>query len=142
MNWKIITLLVLIVVALSIASLTGMINSDYIFLYMLVTAVISGVIIAKTCHRMVFMHGVVAGLLGGVFGSVIQSLFFDTYLKNNPTSLDGFKNLTTSLDPVYVVLFSGPFIGIAYGIVVGAVAYILHGLFKNKGQSTSKNYNR
>lgn len=138
MNWKIITLLVLFVVALSIASLTGMINSDYIFIYMLVAAVISGIIIAKTCHRMVFMHGVVAGLLGGILGSVIQAIFFDAYLKNNPTSLDGFRNLTTSLEPIYVLLFSGPFIGIAYGIVVGIVAYVLHGIFRKSSQTSSQ----
>jgi len=141
MNWKIITLLVLIVVALSIASLSGSINSDYIYLYMLVTAVVSGIIIAKTCHRMVFMHGVVVGLLGVTIGAIIQAIFFDTYIQNNPTSLDGFKNLTTSLEPTYVLLFSGPFIGIAYGIVVGAVAYALHPIFKKINHSSSKNIN-
>ncbi|MEO8210940.1 MAG: hypothetical protein ABI840_10285 [bacterium] len=142
MNWKIIILLALIVVALSIASLTGAINTNYIFLYMIVTAIVSGVIIAKTCHRMVFMHGVVAGLLGGILGSVIQAVFFDTYIENNPTSLDGFKNLTTSLEPTYVLLFSGPFIGIAYGIVVGVVAYVLHGIFKKNIHSSSKHINK
>ncbi len=130
MNWKIIILLILIIVAISIATLTGVINSNYLYLYMLVTAVISGLIIAKTCDRMIFMHGVVAGLLGFILGSVIQYLFFETYLNNNPTSLDGFKNLTTSLEPQYVLLFSGPFFGIAYGIITGIVATVFHKMFK------------
>lgn len=130
MNWKIITLLVLIVVALSIASIFGTINSNYLFVYMIATAVISGFIIAKTCDRMIFMQGVVVGLIGGIIGSAIQSIFFDTYLKNNPDTLDGFKNLTTSLEPQYVLLFSGPFVGIANGIIIGLIAYLLHKMFK------------
>lgn len=129
MNWKIITLLVLIVVALSIASIFGIINSNYLFVYMLLTAAVSGFIIAKTCDSMIFMNGVVAGLLGGIIGSAIQSIFFDTYLKNNPDTLDGFKNMTTSLEPQYVLLFSGPFVGIANGIVIGLIALILHKIF-------------
>jgi hypothetical protein len=132
MNWKIIILLVLIVTALSIVLLFGIINSSYLFLYLLVTAIFSGLIIAKTCDRMVFTHGVVAGLFGGILGSVIQAVFFDTYLENNPGSLDGIKNLTTSLEPQYVILFSGPFVGIAYGIIAGLVAYIIHGKSKRK----------
>ncbi len=82
------------------------------------------------------MHGVIVGLLTGIIGSIIQAVFFDTYLLNNPSSLDGFKKLSTSLEPQYVLLFSGPFFGIAYGIVVGLIAL---GLKKISGKNNSIN---
>ncbi len=128
MNWKIIILLTLLGVLAAIASLFGWVNST--LLWWLIIGIISGIVIAKTCKRSLFIHGVVVGLFSGILGSVIQSIFFDMYLRNNSTSLDGFKNLTEALPPQYVLLFSGPFFGIAYGIVVGLIAMAFGKLFK------------
>ncbi|MEO8664977.1 MAG: hypothetical protein ABI462_05720 [Ignavibacteria bacterium] len=130
MNWKIILLLVLIGCAVAVASLFGLVYSKYEIVYWLVLGLASGFVIARTCSRP-FMHGVIVGLFTGILGSVIQAVFFDKYLMNNPASLDGFKNITTSLEPQYVLLFSGPFFGIAYGIVVGLIAF---GLRKISGK--------
>ncbi len=130
MNWKIILLLVFIGAAIAVASLFGLLHTRYEIIYWLVLGIASGFVIAKTCNR-TFMHGVVVGLFTGIIGSVIQAVFFNTYLQNNPTSLDGFKNLTPSMEPQYVLLFSGPFFGIAYGIIVGLIAF---GLKKISGK--------
>lgn len=132
MNWKIIILLVLLGVAIAAASLFGLVNSNYEWAYWLVAAIISGFVIAKSCSRSIFMHGVIVGLFSGILGSVIQSLFFDTYLENNKESLDGFKNITEALAPQYVILFSGPFIGIAYGIVIGLIAIVFSKMASKK----------
>lgn len=133
MNWKIILLLVLLGVAIAIASLFGLVNNIYVWASIIViAAIISGFVIAKNCSRSIFMHGVIVGLFSGILGSVIQSLFFDTYLENNKESLDGFKNLTEALAPQYVILFSGPFIGIAYGIVIGLIAIVFSKMTSKK----------
>ena len=131
MNWKIILLLVLIGCAIGVASLFGLVHSKYEIVYWLVLAMASGFVIAKSCGRP-FMHGVIVGLFTGILVAIIQAVFFDKYLMNNPTSLDGFKNLTTSLEPQYVLLFSGPFFGIAYGIVMGLIALGLKKIAGNK----------
>ena len=125
MNWKIIILLSLIGIAIAVGAIFGIVNSSYILVYMIIFAIVSGVIISRTCETAPFMHGVMVGLLSGIFGSMIQALMFDTYLKNNPSSLDGFKNITTNLQPQFVLLFSGPFFGIGYGILAGLVALVL-----------------
>ena len=122
MNWKIILLLVLIGMVLAVGSLFGLLKSGYEVVYWLVLGMASGFVIGKTCSRP-FMHGVIVGLFTGILVSVIQAAFFDTYLLNNPGSLDGFKDLPSSLEPQYVLLFSGPFFGIAYGIVIGLIAF-------------------
>ncbi len=132
MNWKIIILLTLIAVAVAVASVYGLVNTDYEIVYWLVLALASGFIIAKTCDRAPFMHGVVTGLLSGIFGSIVQAVMLNTYLMNNPGSLDGFKSLPIDLAPQYVILFSGPFFGIAYGIVIGLIAFFLKKISSKK----------
>ncbi|MBK8551539.1 MAG: hypothetical protein IPL53_10960 [Ignavibacteria bacterium] len=133
MNWKIILLLTLVGVAIAVASVFGVINSNYMTVYMIIFAVVAGIIISRTCENSLFMHGVVVGLLTGIFGSIVQAVMFNTYLENNPGSLDGFKNITGDLAPQYVLLFSGPFFGIGYGIIAGLVAFFLRKMSsKNK----------
>lgn len=125
MNWKIILLLTLLGVLMAILSLFGMLKTNYFVIYWIVLALVSGFVIGKKAGSSYFMHGVVSGLFIGIVFTLIQSVFFDTYLMNNPNSLDGFKNITTSLQPQYVLLFSGPFIGIAFGIVAGLIAMMV-----------------
>ncbi len=125
MNWKTILLLTLLGTAIAVASVFGVINSNNMMIYMLIFSIISGFIISRTGGTSPFMSGVMVGLFTGIIGSVIQAVMLNTYLKNNPNSLDGFKNITTNLAPEYVMLFSGPFFGIGYGIVAGLVAYLM-----------------
>lgn len=125
MNWKIILLLSLGGVAVAIASVFGLVNTKYEIVYWLVIGAVSGVVIARTCSRALFTHGVMVGLFSGILASVIQVVMFDTYLKNNPTSLDGLKSIPMDMAPQYVLLFSGPFFGIVYGIFVGLIAFFI-----------------
>lgn len=124
MNWKIILLLIFAGALIAVGSTYGMIKSGSEYIYWAVLALVSGFVIAKTCSR-VFMHGVITGLLSGIVASVIQAVMFNTYLENNASSLDGFKELPIALAPQFVILFSGPFFGIAYGIIVGLIAVII-----------------
>ena len=131
MNWKIILLLTALGIAIAAASTYGIINSNYFLdVYMIIFAIVSGIVIYRTCSTSLFMHGVMVGLLSGIFGSWFQAAFFNTYLKNNPHSLDGFKNITGDLQPMYVLLFAGPFFGICYGIISGLTALMLNRVSK------------
>ena len=125
MNWKVILLLTLLGTAIAVASVFGVINSNNMLIYMLVFAVVSGFVISRTGGNSPFMSGVMVGLFTGILGTVVQAVMLNTYLKNNPNSLDGFKNITTNLAPEYVMLFSGPFFGIGYGIIAGLVAFLM-----------------
>ncbi len=123
MNWKIWSL-TLFGIVMGFASVFGL-TQNYEFIYWLIIAVISGIVIAKVADRQIFTKGVVVGLFMGIFNAVIQAAMFDTYLQRNPESLDGFKRLPMTLEPQYVILFSGPFIGILYGIVIGLIAFLI-----------------
>ena len=117
-------MLTLFGVLMGLASVFGYTQSNE-WLYWLVIAVISGFVIAKVTDRQIFVKSVVVGLFMGIFTGVIQSVLFDKYLENNPQSLDGFKEIPLSLAPQFVVLFTGPFIGIVFGLFIGLIAIII-----------------
>ena len=123
MNLKI-WMLTLFGVLMGLASVFGYTQSNE-WLYWLVIAVISGFVIAKVTDRQIFVKSVVVGLFMGIFTGVIQSVLFDKYLENNPQSLDGFKEIPLSFAPQFVVLFTGPFIGIVFGLFIGLIAIII-----------------
>lgn len=123
MNLKI-WVLTLFGVAMGLLSVYGYTQS-YEWVYWLVIALISGAVIAKVTDRLIFVKSVVLGIFMGIFAGIIQSAMFDTYLENNPNSLDGFKDIPMSLEPQYVVLFTAPFIGIAFGLLIGLIAILI-----------------
>lgn len=126
MNWKIILYLSLVSCVIAFASVFGIINSNFMILFMLAFAIASGYVIARTSKTQLFMNGVMVGLFSGILVSVIQAVMFDTYLEHNLESLDGFKNLTGALPTTTVLLFLGPFIGIVYGVIAGYSADKFH----------------
>ena len=123
MNLKI-WVLTLFGVAMGLASVFGYTQS-FEWIYWIIIALISGAVIAKVADRQIFVKSVVVGLFMGIFTGVIQAAMFDTYLANNPKSLDGFKEIPLSLEPQYVVLFTAPFIGIAFGLIIGLIAILI-----------------
>ncbi|MEO8447230.1 MAG: hypothetical protein ABI528_07020 [bacterium] len=123
MNWKIWSL-TLFGILMGLVSVLG-IAKNFEWLLWLIIAVISGAVIAKVADRQIFTKGVVVGLFDGIFSSIIQGIMFNTYLSNNPDSIDGFKQIPIALEPQYVILFSGPFAGILFGLVIGFVAFMI-----------------
>jgi hypothetical protein len=125
MNWKLVIILVAVGAVMAVLSVYGILQSGFELVIWILFGLISAYLIAKTGGRMPFVEGTVVGVLSGLVNAVIQSAMFDKYLLNNPQSLDGFKELPVAMQPQYVVLFAGPFIGIIYGIIVGIIALSL-----------------
>lgn len=130
MNWKVILLFTFIAALLGLASVFGFLKTGGEMIYWIVFILAAGFVIGKSANRAPFMHGVVTGLFAGILVSVIQAVMFNTYLENNPASLDGFKTIPLTMEPQYVLLFSGPFFGIAAGILIGLIAMILYKMKK------------
>jgi len=130
MNLKL-WLLSLFGVIMGFASVYGF-TQDNEWIYWLIIGLISGYIVSKVTDKKVFVKSVVIGLFMGIFTGIIQSAMFDTYLLNNPKSLDGFKQIPVSLEPQYVLLFAAPFTGIVFGLFIGLVAFIFNRIKGNK----------
>ncbi|MBX7041866.1 MAG: hypothetical protein K1X85_03095 [Ignavibacteria bacterium] len=125
MNWKLVMILVAVGAVMAVLSVYGVLQSGFELIIWILFGLISAYLIAKTGGRMPFVEGVVVGILSGLVNAVIQSAMFNTYLLNNPESLDGFRELPVAMQPQYVLLFAGPFIGLIYGIVLGIIALSL-----------------
>lgn len=122
MNWKIWSL-TLFGILMGFLSVFG-IERKILWILWIIIAVISGALIAKNADRQIFTKGVVVGLFDWIFFAIIQAVMFNTYLKNNPDSLDGFKEIPIAMEPQYVILFSGPFAGIIYGLFIGLLTFM------------------
>lgn len=118
-------ILVAVGAVMAVLSVYGVLQSGFELIIWILFGLISAYLIAKTGGRMPFVEGVVVGILSGLVNAVIQSAMFNTYLLNNPESLDGFRELPVAMQPQYVLLFAGPFIGLIYGIVLGIIALSL-----------------
>lgn len=122
MNWNLILKLSLFGLLMGVLSVFGLIPTGFEFFPWLIIAVISGYLMSRHTTKLIMTQSVVLGLFMGILVSVFQAVFFDKLIENNPGSLDGFKEIPTAMEPQYVLLFTGPFIGIIFGIVIGMIA--------------------
>ena len=80
--------------------------------------------LAKTVPSRVFLHGLFVGLLMGIGNSVMQSLFFDSYMASNPESTQAFQQIPGGLSPRIFVLMAGSIVGFVYGLLLGLFALL------------------
>ena len=124
MNWQLIFLLSGFGILMGILSANGLTRKIEPFLW-LAFSFISAFIISKNVSRNLFLYGLIVGILWGVFNSVLQSIFFNTYLKNNPRYKEAYaKNAVVK--PRYFILLVGPMIGLVTGIVLGGLAWLCY----------------
>ncbi len=127
MNWTIIILLSLfgaIMGFLSVKGYTGKLEPAYWILF----GIISSLVLSRNIESKLFIHALLVGLSWGILNAIIQSVFFDQYLANNPSLQERFKN-TASLKPQVFVLIMGPVIGLVTGAVLGGLTSLLRKIF-------------
>lgn len=135
MNFKL-WLLTLFGVVMGFATVFGLTKNNE-FYYWMIIGVISAFAISKITTEKIFVKSTVVGLFMGIFTGIIQYVFFNTYLENNPESIDGFKQIPLSLAPQYVLLFSAPFTGIIFGLFIGLIAYVFVKISGKKSEKHS-----
>lgn len=123
MDWKVIVILSglgLIMGLLSVKGFTGKLEP---FLWLLFGIAVS-LVLSKNIDDRVFFHGLLIGLAWGALNGLTQSVFFDTYITNNPQLQEGFQK-TTFMPARYFVLTTGPVIGLITGLVIGGLSLLL-----------------
>jgi hypothetical protein len=123
MKWNIVFLLSLFGVGMGIASLFGYTKKIELYEWIVIAVVVTYIIPKQTTHK-VFLHGMYAGIGMGVLFTVVQISFFDVFLQHNTTEAEGFKAMFGGNDPRIFIFLSGPFIGAAYGVLIGAFAQL------------------
>jgi hypothetical protein len=129
MSWRLIFLLSLLSIPMGFASLLGLTGS-YEWLMWLAVGIFSAWRFATKTKVDLFLHGFYLGILDGIFNSVIQSIFFRTYLANNPRMVDAFSSLPQDLSPKLVLLIMGPIIGVVSGVAFGIITVVAGSLVR------------
>jgi hypothetical protein len=124
MNWRLILSLSLLGFALGIASVFGW-TSGREWLAWLCIGVYAAWKFVTRSREELFLHGFYLGILTGCFSSVLQALFINTFLSNNPPMVEALNALPHDLHPAAVILIMGPIIGTVSGVAFGVLAVII-----------------
>ena len=123
MNWKQVLTLSLSGLIMGTLSLFGLTRGIEPILWLLI-ALGYAWWLAKTIPSRVFLHGLFVGVLMGIGNSVMQSLFFDSYVTSNPESAQAFQQIPGGLSPQIFVLMAGSIVGFLYGLLLGLFALL------------------
>lgn len=121
MNWTLILSLSMFGVLIGLLSVLGITKKAEPLLWLLV-GFFTIFILYRKATGMIFWHGFIIGIFWGCLNSIIQSIFFKTYLKNNPKYTEAY-NKSSRLKPRYLILLVGPLLGLLTGAVLGGLAW-------------------
>ena len=110
---------------LSVVGVTSMkVGLPVEFWLWMTSAGISVYAIRKHAPGKFFRHGLLTGVLAGIYAPLIQLTMIKSYLANNPEYVEKIAALPLDLSPRMVVLLSLPFVAIAWGLFLGVVTWI------------------
>lgn len=128
MNWRIVMWLGSLGVFMGIATILGL-SPDVEVALWAVMAFVSSYLLVRFVTQKLILHGIGAGFLMGAAHGIVQMLFFDVYLANNPTAAKGFVE-TEGVKPRIFVFVVGTLTGIVYGALVGGIAMVAARMLK------------
>lgn len=127
MNWTLLILFSLFGGIMAILSIKGYTQKIEPVLWLLFSVIVA-LVLAKNVEIQTFIHALVIGLSWGILNGIIQSAFFDQYLANNPRLVESFKK-STFINGKYLVLITGPMMGLLIGAVMGGMALLMRRIF-------------
>ena len=96
----------------------------------LVIFIIYAVIIALRTTEKRFGHAFLVSILNGFWIAIIHSVFFATYMENNPDMADSYTDFPSFVPPRVMMLIAGPVIGVLTGLIAGFFAWRVGRLIK------------
>ena len=93
------------------------------YAWVLVAALVA-IIVARNVDRNAFGHGAVIGFINGAISTLIQGIFVNTWVANNPWVLDEFADMPEGFDLQFFVIMLVPFIGVAAALAGGLFALL------------------
>jgi hypothetical protein len=93
---------------------------------------VCAVMIARSGVANVFWNGAVTGFILGASATLVQGLFVDTYVANNPWVMETFANQPEGFSMRAFVLQLVPFIGLAGALVLGFLSWLARRMIQSK----------
>ena len=123
MDWSITIILSLPALIMGLLSIKGYTQNKELKLW-LSLGLLCVIYIFFFVHGRPFFHLFFIGLLWGILNSSIQSIFYPTFIANNPKAAQGYSKLSKKHNPRIIIILIGLGTGIATGLVFGAISWI------------------
>ena len=135
MNWKLIIRLSLFGLAMAVATVFW-IPSNIEPIFWLVIFILCAYWIARNCTGRYFLHGFLVSLVNCIWITGLHVLLFNTYIANHPKEAEMLSTMPMPKHPRWMMLITGPIIGIISGLVLGLFAFVASKIWKNKTASS------
>jgi hypothetical protein len=129
MNGKLIFQLSLLGLAMGIATVY-FIPSDVEPFCWLAIFIICAYLIAKNCTEKYFLNGLLVSLLNSVWITAAHIILFDSYMATHAEEVAMMAKMPMPDSPRLMMLITGPFVGLASGIVLGLFAFVASKIVK------------
>ena len=135
MNWKWIGILTVASALFTFVTIFGLVPEGA--LQYVVSAVISiafAIVMAKNTEGKFFRNGLMLGLVSGAAATLVQMMFFNTMLENNPKMAERFEQMPNNMNPVVAMAMFAP-IGIVFSALIMGLFTWVAAMLLGKGSS-------
>ena len=123
MRWPLILALSLFGLAMAVATISE-IPSAVEPVFWLAIFLVCAYVIARRARRLVFLHGVVLGIVNSVWITGAHVLWFATYIANHPREAAMSASMPLPTHPRVMMAIVGPIVGIVSGAIIGIFALV------------------
>ena len=123
MNVRLVVLLSLLGLVIGFASVAGFLQSGAETGSYCILAVVCATLIARLVPSRHFLHGFLTGFLAAVLGTLVEVLFFDRFLANNPKAVEAFQRIPSDVPPRVLVILMTPIVAACLGVFTGFLAW-------------------
>jgi hypothetical protein len=85
---------------------------------------VNAVVVARKEPERALAHGALIGFVNGAVATLVQAVFLDTLVANNPYIVEKFANQPAGFDLQYFIYMLVPFVGIAGGAMTGLLSML------------------
>lgn len=100
---------------MGLMAVNGYLNNAEWAVWLFLSLIVS-LIIVRYVQSKWFMQSLLTGICWGIGNALIQFIFFDTYLQNNPQLVKAFGSVS---NPSFFVLLFSTLYGILIGLIIG-----------------------
>lgn len=136
MDWKRIFLLSLFGLAMAIATVF-VVSSKVEPWFWLGIFLICAYAIARGAPGKWFLHGLMLGILNGVWVTAAHIAFFDAYMAHHPREASLMQAATMPLPPKLMMTCVGPIVGVLSGVVLGLLAMVAAWMLRGRRETTN-----
>jgi len=94
-------------------------------------------LVARRAPARALLHGAVAGFWNGATSTLVQAIFLQELVANNPWFPDAFAKQPPGFDLDYFVFMTVPFIGVAGGAMTGLLSMLAVRILAARGATRS-----